>query len=78
MLERHQMTGMDDFLNAFVSWKAYGDTASFMIVMASLLSWLPSIASILSIIWVALRIYETDTIQHLIYHIKVEDDDEAN
>jgi hypothetical protein len=33
---------------------------------ATLLGWLPHLASILSIIWLAIRIYETDTVRRLL------------
>tara|TARA_Y100000114_G_C11733294_1_gene314786 strand:+ start:797 stop:988 length:192 start_codon:yes stop_codon:yes gene_type:complete len=34
--------------------------------VASLVSWLPPIASLLTIIWLSLRIYESDTVQKLL------------
>lgn len=34
--------------------------------VASLVAWLPPIASLLTIIWLGLRIYESDTVQSLL------------
>ena len=42
------------------------DAASLLTVIATLASWLPAIAAALSIVWTAIRIYETKTIQTLI------------
>lgn len=46
--------------------KHWGDIGSLGIVIGTLASWLPSIASLLSIVWVAIRIYETRTVQGLL------------
>lgn len=54
------------------TWKAWGDALSFMNVFGTLMEFLPSISALLSVIWMILRIYETDTIQKL---VKKEDDD---
>jgi len=43
--------------------KAVGDVTSFTIVIGALASWLPPVASLLTIIWVCIRIYETRTVQ---------------
>lgn len=34
--------------------------------VASLVAWLPPIASLLTIVWMGLRIYESDTVQGLL------------
>ncbi|MFQ3255698.1 MAG: hypothetical protein ACI9W7_000156 [Porticoccaceae bacterium] len=34
--------------------------------IASLFTWLPPMASLLTIVWMALRIYESDTVQKII------------
>ncbi len=34
--------------------------------LMSLVSWLPPVASLLTIIWLGIRIYESDTVQKLI------------
>lgn len=36
--------------------------------LASLFTWLPPMASLLTIIWMALRIYESDTVQKILGH----------
>jgi hypothetical protein len=33
---------------------------------ATLVGWLPHVASILSIVWLAIRIYETETVKRLL------------
>ena len=43
--------------------KTLGDLASGATVVATLLKWLPAIAAALSIVWTAIRIYETKTVQ---------------
>jgi hypothetical protein len=39
------------------------DGISVATVMGTLMSWLPSIAALFTIIWTAIRIYETKTVQ---------------
>ena len=39
------------------------DCASIATVMGTLMNWLPAVAAIFSIIWTAIRIYETKTVQ---------------
>jgi hypothetical protein len=39
------------------------DGASIATVMGTLMSWLPAVAAIFSIIWTLIRIYETKTVQ---------------
>jgi hypothetical protein len=46
--------------------KAAGDLLSIATLLGSLASLLPAVAAILTIIWTAIRIYETDTVQHLL------------
>jgi len=41
------------------------DGVSIGTVVATFLGWLPHIAAILSIVWMAIRIYETDTVRRL-------------
>ncbi|OJW73013.1 MAG: hypothetical protein BGO57_13120 [Sphingomonadales bacterium 63-6] len=41
------------------------DGLSFMTLLGALVNLLPSIAAVLTIIWTAIRIYETDTIRRL-------------
>ena len=39
------------------------DLASFATVLGTLVDMLPSIAALFTIVWTAIRIYETDTVQ---------------
>ena len=43
------------------------DVAAASTAVLSLASWLPPTASILTIVWLGIRIYESDTIQSLIH-----------
>jgi hypothetical protein len=60
-----------DHLNETV--KHLVDTASIATVVGTLTHMLPSIAALFSIVWSAIRIYETKTVQSL---FKKDDDDE--
>jgi hypothetical protein len=42
------------------------DGASILTVIGTLVEFLPAVSAVLSIIWVAIRIYETDTVQKLV------------
>lgn len=47
------------------------DAASIAVGVSTLLSWLPHIAALLTIIWTLIRIFETRTVQRLLgleYH----------
>ena len=46
--------------------KHVGDAASVITVVGTLAQILPSIAAIFTIVWSAIRIYETDTVQKLL------------
>jgi hypothetical protein len=46
------------------------DLASVITVLGALMSVLPSIAALFTIIWTGIRIYETRTIQRLIEKVK--------
>ncbi|MGE0723189.1 MAG: hypothetical protein AB7O45_02375 [Alphaproteobacteria bacterium] len=46
--------------------KTAGDAVSFGVVVGTLLDILPAIAALLTIIWTAIRIYETATVQRLL------------
>lgn len=46
--------------------KAAADVLSFATLLGSLVSLLPAVASVLTILWTAIRIYETDTVQRLL------------
>jgi len=42
------------------------DGLSVITVLGTLMSWLPAVAALLSIIWSVLRIYESKTVQKLL------------
>ena len=42
------------------------DVAAASTGVLTMLSWLPPIASLFTIVWLGIRIYETDTVQKLI------------
>jgi hypothetical protein len=42
------------------------DASAGLIAVGSLMDWLPAAASVLTIIWMLIRIYETDTVQKLL------------
>jgi hypothetical protein len=46
--------------------KHFIDGASIVTVMGTLMQWLPAVAAIFSIVWTAIRIYETKTVQKLL------------
>jgi hypothetical protein len=50
------------------------DIASVSTVLGTLAGWLPAVAALFSIVWTAIRIYETKTVQKLIFGA---DDEEA-
>ena len=52
------------------------DGASILTVIGTLVEFLPAVSAILSIVWVAIRIYETKTVQKLVNRKK--DDDASN
>ncbi len=43
------------------------DVAAASTAVLSLASWLPPTASILTIVWLGIRIYESDTVQRLVH-----------
>jgi len=55
------------------STKEVLDIAAASTAVASLASWLPPTASILTILWLGIRIYESDTVQGLVHR---QDEDE--
>lgn len=61
------MTRLENFIQwVYDNWQSAGDTTSLSIIIATLLNILPNIAAILSIIWVGLRIYESETVQRIL------------
>jgi hypothetical protein len=41
------------------------DAISLGVVVGTIVQWLPAVAALFTIIWTAIRIYETDTIKRL-------------
>lgn len=46
--------------------KHFVDTASIGAMIGAFVGWLPHISALLTVIWMALRIYETKTVQRLL------------
>jgi chromate transport protein ChrA len=42
------------------------------VAFATLVSWLPSIAALLTIVWTLIRIYETETVQAMLGKAKTD------
>lgn len=57
---------LDPFKDLSEGTKAAGDLVSITMLVGSLASWLPAFASILTILWTLIRIYETATVQKLL------------
>jgi len=55
---------MKDHLNE--GTKHFLDGLSLLTVLGTLMSWLPAVAALLSIVWTTLRIYESKTVQKLL------------
>jgi len=49
------------------------DGVSILTVIGTLVEFLPAVSAVLSIVWVAIRIYETDTVQRLVGRKGAED-----
>lgn len=47
--------------------KQVGDALSVVTVVGTLMQYLPAIAALLTIVWTLIRIWETDTVQLLVY-----------
>ena len=50
-------------MNEHETIKHIGDALSVSVVLATIVSWLPAVAAVLSIFWTGIRIYETSTVQ---------------
>lgn len=50
------------------------DTASIVTMVATFAGWLPAIAALLTILWTAVRIYESPTIQKFFLHDPPDDE----
>ncbi len=53
------------------STKQLLDATSIFTAVGTLLSWLPQIAALITIIWTGIRIYETKTVQAWLWRRKV-------
>jgi hypothetical protein len=49
------------------------DGASLITVIGTLVEFLPAVSALLSIVWLAIRIYETETVQKLVNRKKDND-----
>lgn len=47
------------------SLKTMGDAGAGAITIGAIVNWIPEVTAILSLIWVVIRIYETQTFQKL-------------
>ena len=52
---------------AIESGKEVVDIAAASTAVMTLAAWLPPIASLFTIVWLGIRIYESDTIQNLVH-----------
>jgi len=52
---------------AIESGKEVVDIAAASTAIMTLAAWLPPIASLFTIVWLGIRIYESDTIQQLVH-----------
>lgn len=50
--------------------KTAADVASVGTVVATLAGWLPSVAALLTIIWTAIRIIESETVRGLVQRLR--------
>jgi hypothetical protein len=46
--------------------KSWLDALSFSALLGSIVNLLPALATVLTIVWTMIRIYETDTVQRLV------------
>jgi hypothetical protein len=49
------------------STKPLGDAVSLVTVVGTVMEFLPAVAAILTIVWTLIRIWETETVQSLVY-----------
>lgn len=50
--------------------KTSGDVAAASVTVATILQWLPALAALFTIIWTAIRIWESATIQKLVVRLR--------
>lgn len=61
---RDQVT---EFYNSLTpETKQVFDLGSIGVVIASIMAWIPAATAVLSFVWIAIRVYETDTVQRLL------------
>lgn len=53
-------------------WRTVLDVTSIGTVIATIVGWFPHIASFLTIVWMGIRVYETDTVQRWLRRRKKE------
>lgn len=63
-------------LHADEQVKQLGDAISIITVVGTLAELLPAVAAILTIIWTAIRIWETDTVQRMFGRNIIKDKEE--
>jgi hypothetical protein len=63
-------------LHADEQVKQLGDAISIITVVGTLAELLPAVAAILTIIWTAIRIWETDTVQCMFGRRRVKNEEE--
>lgn len=62
----------------FDHWKSYVDAANLLVILGAIVNIIPAITAVLSLVWICIRIYETETVQKMIYgeiKVKAKDDD---
>ncbi len=63
----------DPFLDMDESVKHIVDGVSVVATVGTLIEMLPAIAALFTIVWTAIRIFETDTVQRMLGRKKAED-----
>jgi len=46
--------------------RPFGDAVSLGVVLATIAEWLPAVAALLTVVWTAIWIYETKTVQRML------------
>jgi len=61
---------LDHFPDSLKSWL---DAISVTALLGNLVSALPAISSLFTVLWMAIRVYETDTVQRLVKGKEIDD-----
>ena len=61
------MNFVADEIRNYLSWKFWGDATSLTLLMATVADYLPPLAATLSIIWLLIRIYDTNLVQDFFF-----------